>query len=188
LHRLSPSFILGFHGCSADTAKVLVEGASFQQSTNDYDWLGHGVYFWENNPERASAFVNEKFQREGNSNPTAVVGAIIDLGLCLDATTQSAAQAINEAHDAYISTLRSAGLEPPKNDGGSDRLRRRLDCAVINFLHEARSFSKEDPIDTVRGVFIEGTPIYSDAGFYAKTHIQVAVRNQSCIKGIFLPR
>jgi len=41
------------------------------------------------------------------------------------------------------------------------------------------------PFDTVRGVFFEGDPIYSNCGFHERTHVQIAVRNSDCIKGIF---
>jgi len=40
-------------------------------------------------------------------------------------------------------------------------------------------------IDTVRGVFIEGAPIYPTAGFYEKIHVQIAVRNLASIKVVF---
>jgi hypothetical protein len=40
-------------------------------------------------------------------------------------------------------------------------------------------------VDTLRGVFTEGRPIYPGAGFDEKTHIQIVVRNQRCIKGVF---
>ncbi len=31
---------------------------------NDYDWLGHGIYFWEKNPERAYDFAGEYRKRK----------------------------------------------------------------------------------------------------------------------------
>ena len=31
-------------------AERLLAGEPFQKSINDYDWLGHGIYFWEANP------------------------------------------------------------------------------------------------------------------------------------------
>jgi hypothetical protein len=40
-------------------------------------------------------------------------------------------------------------------------------------------------IDSVKGVFIEGRPIYEGSGFHEKTHIQIAVRNLDCVKGMF---
>jgi hypothetical protein len=41
------------------------------------------------------------------------------------------------------------------------------------------------PVETVWGVFVEGKPIYPTAGFDEKTHIQIAVNNPACIKGVF---
>jgi hypothetical protein len=43
MHRLSASFVLGYHGCDAEIAEKLLRGEPFEQSQNDYDWLGHGV-------------------------------------------------------------------------------------------------------------------------------------------------
>lgn len=42
--------------------------------------------------------------------------------------------------------------------------------------------------DSVRGVFWEGKPLYPNAGFAEKNHIQICVCNPNCIKGYFLPR
>ena len=40
---------LGFHGCEKQLAmEILLQKKDFHQSTNDYDWLGSGIYFWEN--------------------------------------------------------------------------------------------------------------------------------------------
>ena len=70
-----------------------------------------------------------------------------------------------------------------------DRLRRNLDCAVIRRLHSILEDQDLAPVDTLRGVFIEGKPVYPGAGFDEKTHIQVVVRNPDCIKGVFrVPR
>lgn len=69
-----------------------------------------------------------------------------------------------------------------------DKVIRELDCQVIEHLHERMRLKGVKPYDSVRGVFIEGTPIYEDAGFYDKTHIQICIRNPNCIKGLFIPR
>ena len=54
LYSKHPSFILGFHGCDKSTVDKVINGVeSLVPSMNEYDWLGHGVYFWENNIERA---------------------------------------------------------------------------------------------------------------------------------------
>ncbi len=40
-------------------------------------------------------------------------------------------------------------------------------------------------VDSMTGGSIEGKPIYEGSGFYQKTHIQIAVCNLDCIKGVF---
>jgi len=78
-----------------------------------------------------------------------------------------------------------SGLSMPKNYGGADLLQRRLDCAVINYIHEINKSGGKKPFESVRGVFFEGKPIYETSGFYEKTHIQICVRDLSNIKGVF---
>lgn len=188
MHRLSSSFVLGFHGCREEVAVDLISGTAFQASQNDYDWLGSGVYFWLSDPERALSFVEEKFARERTGDTPAVVGAVIDLGLCLDLSTAAGVDQVRQAYDGLRDIVQVAGKEMPVNAGGADLLKRHLDCAVINFLHEARKQTRVPPIDTVKGVFLEGGPAYPNAGIMTKTHVQIAVRNADCIKGVFRPR
>ena len=183
MHRLSASFVLGYHGCDVAVAEGLLKGDPFKHSQNDYDWLGPGVYFWEANPQRGLDFAIEVSSRKKSSiKIPAVVGAIVDLGLCLDMTTLGAIEMVKAAYDSLKETFEKAGKELPRN--GTDLLLRQLDCAVVQRLHSI--LKQEDTLlDTVRGVFIEGSPIYPHSGFNTKTHTQIAVRNLECIKGVF---
>lgn len=185
MHKLSSSFVLGYHGCDKAVAEALLAGTDFKPSKNDYDWLGPGIYFWEANPVRALEFAGEiKVSDRGPKiDEPAVVGTVIDLGLCLDLTTTAGAQHVGSAYERLIEIAETAGYELPVNS--PDRLRRNRDCAVIRLLHDIREQAGEAPVDTVRGVFVEGEPIYEGSGFYAKTHIQICVCNPSSIKGIF---
>ena len=60
-----PSFILGYHGCDRSVAEAIFSGSSAHliSSQNKYDWLGHGIYFWENSPQRALNYVREQMWR-----------------------------------------------------------------------------------------------------------------------------
>ena len=49
MHRLSTSFVLGFHGCDEVVAEAVLAGKAFTPSQNRYDWLGSGMYSWETN-------------------------------------------------------------------------------------------------------------------------------------------
>jgi hypothetical protein len=186
VHKLTTSFVLAYHGCDSAIAEELLGGKPFKQSRNDYDWLGQGVYFWEANPQRGLDFAAEVATRGRKSlsdaPQPAVIGAVLDLGLCLDMTTLSAIDMVERAYESLKNTFDAAGKELPKN--GPDLLLRRLDCAVITRLH---SILEQESVflDTVRGVFIEGSPIYPNSGFNKKTHTQIAVKNLDCIKAVF---
>lgn len=189
MHDLNTTFVLGYHGCDAGVAEKLLKGETFRKSENDYDWLGHGIYFWESNPKRGFAFAREaKARKLSRIEKPAVVGAVIDLGLCLDLLAQSGIERVKSAYAEMSKLYSAAGTRLPINASGRDLLLRRLDCAVIETLHALRKRAGEPPIDSVRGVFVEGDPIYENSGFNDKTHIQICVRNPSCIKGVFRVR
>jgi hypothetical protein len=189
LHELSTTFILGYHGCDRSVAEALIAGADFRFEANEWDWLGSGVYFWEANPLRGLEYAYELKANPGRTRGSvqepAVVGAVIDLGLCLDLTSSTGIRSLKASHDSFVRLCESEGRAIPVNKGGPDYLMRNLDCAVINNLHAVMAARGLPPFDTVRGVFQEGNPIYRDAGFREKTHIQICVRNAECIKGVF---
>ncbi len=183
MHRLTSSFVLGYHGCDVAVGERILKGTAFKQSDNDYDWLGPGIYFWEANPKRAQQFAREAQKRKGSPSNPFVVGAIIELGLCLDLTTATSLDWVRIAHRKLLKINQTANLPLPTNS--KDQLRRKLDCAVIRWLHTLLQSQGLPVIDTVKGVFIEGAPLYAGSGFLEKTHVQIAVRNAHCIKGVF---
>jgi hypothetical protein len=65
--------------------------------------------------------------------------------------------------------------------------RRDLDCAVLRMLHQSREDAGQQPFDTVRAAFIEGGPLYENAGIAARNHTQICVRQLHSIKGYFRP-
>jgi hypothetical protein len=189
MHQLSTHFILGFHGCDKATGEQILAGADFKTQRNDYDWLGHGIYFWENNPERGLQFAQEKQKRLPEKIKTPfVIGAILDLKLCLDMTTQ---KAIEEVEKAYLLAEIAAKINSqilPENRYGEDNLLRERDCLVIETLHNARARHNLPYIDSVKGIFTEGGQLYANSGFFRKTHVQICIRNTACIVGTFRVR
>lgn len=196
--RLATSFVLGYHGCDSEIAHKAVNGnVDIIQSTREFDWLGPGAYFWESDPERALEWADWKKER-GDYKIPAIIGAVIDLGECLDLVSRRDLDLVKEAHESFIKQQQLAGLSIPENksvkgEASEDRVLRYLDCAVIKHLHSViDNIPEEDRsiprFDTVRGMFTEGEALYPGCGFREKSHTQIAVRNSSCIKGIFLPR
>lgn len=184
MERLSYGFVLGYHGCDRKIGEGLIAGVNFKASDNHFDWLGPGVYFWEANPLLGLEYAAESMKRTGSKiKQPFVVGAVIDLGAWLDLTTSLGIQVVKRGFESLSRLNEEAGTRMPANT--ADRLRRKLDCAVMRRVHAIFEEANFAPFDSIRGVFTEGDPVYAGAGFQEKTHIQIAVRNPSCIKGVF---
>lgn len=184
IYKRLPGVVFGFHGCEREVAERILQGQSrhLLKSQNDYDWLGSGVYFWENSPSRAEEFARKKT----NIGEPFVIGAVLDLGQCLDFLDFENLQLLKTAYQVVKNNMILAGRALPQNiapTSTKEKLLRRLDCAVIEAVH---AFDNSN-YDSVRGMFIEGEPVYPGAGFHDKNHIQLCIRNLDCIKGYFRP-
>ena len=183
--------ILGFHGTDESIVhEIVLNRQSIKFSENPWDWIGHGAYFWEHSPQRALDFARNASKR-GNSmirNP-AVLGAVLDLGHCLDLIDYENMGLIKDGYELVKS--RNAPL--PENKTATtgvngELLIRDLDCAVVEMIHQIRLLNHREPFDSVKAVFWEGNLLYPNAGFREKNHIQICIRNPNCIKGFFIPR
>lgn len=196
--------IIGFHGCGATIASKLInQPDDIKISTENYDWLGHGFYFWENNAARALEWAEEKKAR-GKITTPAIVGAVIQLGQCCDFLDSKFIRMIQHYHLLMLEEYKNADTQLPMNidlakDPNKDKLLRILDCKTIEFMHSkiktqieddqaTKGYSHFKKFDSTRGVFTEGGPAFEGAGIMEKSHIQICVRNFNCIKGFFKPR
>lgn len=193
MYSRARNIIIGFHGCDEFVRDEIISGRRFMEpSRNDYDWLGNGYYFWENNYERAMYFAIEKQKRtKNNITKPAVLGAFLDLGNCLDLLDSRYLRLIAEIYPLMEALNKISGQSIPANtpiSNSHDLLLRNLDCAVIELTHFINKAQKEPEYTSTRGVFWEGAELYPNAGFKEKNHIQVCIRNPNCIKGFFIPR
>lgn len=197
MYSVRGNTILAFHGCDQSICEKIVSDPeySLKESRNNYDWLGHGMYFWENNPLRAleyATFLRDNPGRSKNpiKNP-AVLGAVLNLGYCLDLVDSQSLQILKVGYEILKEIKDKSKFAALQNKPGKDSkelLLRYLDCAVIETVCEYQERKDKRKFDSVRGVFLEGNEIYPNAGFQEKNHIQIAIRNPNCIKGYFLPR
>src|ERR1700748_3585547 len=112
--------ILGFHGCDIEVRnRIVLSGESLKKSNNLYDWLGTGIYFWENSPDRALDFAKDLHAnpRKGSSkiNTPAVIGAIIDLKHCLDLTEFKNLKILKSGYESLKDKIEKKGLPLPQN-------------------------------------------------------------------------
>jgi len=187
------AFVLGFHGCDkAVGERVLANQEHLKASENNYDWLGTGIYFWENSARRALDWAkfakgNPKITRTQITDPF-VVGAIIDVGDCLDLLEAESIRTLERGYRQFKRNCEILEIPVPRNKKIGKEVRiRALDCAVTNYVHLMREAEGEPAFDTVRAAFIEGSPLYENAGFYRQTHIRICVRKPEQIIGYFRP-
>jgi len=168
--------VLGYHGCDPAFAEALLLGrahiADWQPSQNPYDWLGHGIYFWEFAPRRAKDW----------SDKGGVIGAVIQLGNCLDLMDVQYTTLLQDQYRLVQRIRSTSGQLMPKNKGK----RRDLDCLIINHL-VASGERKRITYQTFCFPYLEATEIYTGSGIFRDSHIQLAVRDHRCIVGVFRP-
>lgn len=179
--------VIGYHGCDATVAERLLEGEPFTLSANNFDWLGLGVYFWEYGAGRALRFAHDQKAR-GKVETPAVVGAVLQLGECFDLLDTDYTSELATSYPVWETMLKEAGLPLPENAGDApDHKLRRLDCAVLNWLFDTYDERMGVYYDSVRGGFTEGAGAFPGSGIQRETHVQVAIRNPTCIPGVFRP-
>jgi hypothetical protein len=204
MYDVRPNTIIGFHGCDASIANSLINNPEdIKISTEKYDWLGHGVYFWENNYVRAMEWALAK-KAEGKITTPAVVGAVLQLNRCCDFLDMKFIKVLQQYYKIMEIEYKFSGKKMPENidipnDLHKNKLLRILDCTTIEFMHSKISeqieedlnnhgFSVYTRFDSTRGVFTEGGPAFHGAQILEKSHIQICIRNFNCIKGFFKPR
>lgn len=184
-----PFEISAFHSCDREVGLRILNGEDdLIASDNIWDWLGPGIYFWEQNPGRALEYAMEcaagQQKNKTKIKTPFVIGAVIELGNCLNMLEPVSIDIVKKAHNALIETYKKSGESIPANKGAI----RKLDCAVIKYVHKSAEDAGLLPYDTVRSAFNEGSQIYTDSNFYDRLHIEICVRTPNLIKGYFLPR
>lgn len=178
-HPSYPLFVFGFHGCDRATAESVLSGATtLQPSSNPYDWLGTGIYFWENAPQRAL-----KWAQEQNHPEPYAIGAVIQLRTCFNLMDTTSAAQLHAAYQKTSDRLSHSGLTLPTNKGKHHA----LDMLIIN-MATLTAEQTGHTYDAVRGAFIEGHPVFPGSTIHSDTHIQLCVRNPACIHAYFRPK
>lgn len=173
--------VLGYHGCDPAFAEQVINGVipinDWKPSGNEYDWLGHGIYFWEYAPERALNWTNRSGDARGG-----VIGAIIQLGNCLDLSDIDGTKLLENYYEGMKLEYESLGIDLPTNRHG----RNFLDCLLLNDLNQQLA-ELGRPFHTIRCPFLEGKEIYPGSAIRSESHVQLVVKNSANILGVFRP-
>ena len=184
--------IRGFHGTTLAFAQQIVANQQVKISTNDYDWLGHGAYFFQDGPVRAWKWATQLSKTK--NSPPAVVSADLELRGCVDfldivnwrflLLAEQQLRAANALPSQTSPVVRSANgsrcriVNPNPVAGPVGR--NTLDCAVVKLaVHSLRGSGI--PVQSVRGAFVEGQQLYDDSYFFDHSHVQIAVLDPTVI-------
>jgi hypothetical protein len=194
-HKAYQRIVVGYHGCDAAVVeRVLAGKAQLSLSTNAYDWLGKGIYFWEHGSQRAYEWAIEQARLGAAKirNPS-VLAARIDLGVCLDLLDTANTRLLGKWFAEFRRFVRLKGVLMPQNRDAAgsrrgDKVLRFRDCAVIDYTLRSVAVAEGIKCQTVRGIFPEGKPAFPGSKIALKSHIQIAVKDSACIVGVFGPK
>ena len=173
--------IYGYHGTTTESAKRIIK-QGFAQSRQGYDWLGDGIYFWQDAPERAWEWAKNLSKRRGEK--PAVVGVKIRFNIGQQEGNTQYVDLLDIPWEKRIgSTFRRLkrdfelqGLALPKQTTGAHR----LDYQVVNSLVE--DLDREGiKVLAMRAAFQEGIPIFEESALHNRSHVQIAVRDEGII-------
>src|SRR5437879_4037246 len=114
--------VIGYHGTSAGGAKKILRNG-FRASDSDAEWLGRGIYFFEEDEGRA-----RDWAKAIHADAPAVLGAAIDVGSVLDLFDQPTTDDLKSAAKQIVKAHAAVGKPLPVDESGL----RRFDCALIN--------------------------------------------------------
>lgn len=169
--RDGPSPVVrGHHGTSQESLpRILDEG--FRSSRNEWDWLGDGTYFWQDDFDRAL-----EWARQLHGAGAVVVEVAIDLRDCMDLNSREWFNLLSDFGDEVIADMKASGITLPVQTGK----RHTRDRLVINRLVDVLA-SEGIPIASVRKMFPEGNPAFEGSALLSQSHVQIAVRDQSVV-------
>lgn len=164
--RLS-GLIRGYHGTTKELAETYASTGTIPASRKPSNWLGDGVYFWEEGRARAVKWAIARHHADA-----AVVSARIRPARCVNLFDAEWPPVLTDCYQSLCAYRTDSQLPMPKNVGRH----RCLDREIITWLCE-----RKYDVDTVRAPFLEGPRLFPASMFQALTHIQIAVRTPGCI-------
>jgi hypothetical protein len=130
------------------------------------------MYFWEYAPYRALEWAMRRCEQEGGE--PAVIRATVRLGRCLNLLDIEHIPGLLQIYDSFV----AEETPLPRN---TERGAHFLDRLIIDAYCRVTEDETSRPIQTVRGSFAEGDPIYPGSKILQKAHTQIAVRDTTCI-------
>ncbi|MBU5437774.1 hypothetical protein KQI42_07130 [Tissierella sp. MSJ-40] len=157
--------IIGFHGTRREFADSILQSERFKISKDDEEWLGPGVYFFENDIKQAYYYCikAKKFKS------WAILRSDIQANIIMDLTDLETLERFEEVAEAIKNRYYK------RSDG---KPRKLLNSVVLNIIYKAEEY------DLVRAVFPVPSTRCIPRTNIMPMQVQLCVRNLQCIKTI----
>jgi hypothetical protein len=196
--------VFGFHGTTKDRAEKIIKDKTWIVGKNAYDWLGHGVYFFQDSPIRALLFAEKRAEQNRQEGKTgmevipSVIRARISLENCIDFTDADWAPVLRIARKRLGRIAKSKKEPLPEQEPikvrklprKSNLIRKgtykgplrksalhNLDCAVSNLL--LNDINPIFKVFSLRSAFLDGYPCYRTSWLFDLSHVQINVQQPS---------
>lgn len=156
---------VGYHGCDKESGKEVLR-SKFLPSEGDRQWLGDGVYFFENDPVPAEWWAEQRKKFKEWMVLRSIIE--VDVTAILDLLRQDHYKQYQEVLGEITKNARMYGVDPSEAKDG----------AALNFL--CRKVSPH--LRVIRAAFFwESDFTVNGHSRIRKSHIQLAVRDTGCI-------
>lgn len=165
------SLVKAYHaGELEEIDSQIKQGFGIRHSRGQGNWLGEGVYFWENDPERA-----EEWQLRRNKG--AIMECEIDTRFLLNLLVKS--EHTIEFYDR-VRQLAENLAKTPNLRNQRDAQKFDLDYQV--FRATQQYFQRDKGLSGVRMAFFLGDSITLDGNIYENQHIQICLWDVTAIE------
>lgn len=168
--------LYGYHGTNVESANGILKDG-FLPSQREHDWLGEGVYFFQDAPVRALRWAIE---HHPGIQP-AVICSELELDNCLDMLDTVWFEGIQRVFEVLAKRCDRDGIILPRQTSKAHR----LDCAVLN-LTVSQLINQGFHVSSLRAAFVEGDVLYQESALYNLAHVQIAVRDLSVVRRSWL--
>ena len=200
-------YVRGYHGTSLAMAQAIVAQQTITISSNDYDWLGRGAYFFQDAPLQAWKWaVHGSASSAAAGDTPAVISANLKIDThCFDLLDLRNWRHVLRAHARYGSSFTAsaaavptqrppvvrgpngtrfhvASPTPPTSARSGNNF---VDCAVIRLAVRAVGQTK-GRVQSVRGSFVQGQQLYDQSYFFDHSHVQIAVLDPDTVATSFV--
>ena len=191
-----PRTVRAYHGTTYTAALAVLSGQSpFHPSTKPDDWLGHGIYFFE---ESLALAVDWAFgrvarnARQGLFDSPVVIAADIDLSHCLDLCSADHVANLRHIYQALPRPVRAQHAPILHTAAGHPVTVGDLPMSAAAWTFNSTDTTAIDalvrdlkqngtPITSKRAAFVDGTQLYTNSYLFDRSQVQIAVLDQTVI-------